>query len=130
MLYLKCFGIWFLFVILAILNGTIRNELISPEFGDYAGHVASTIILSAIIFIITFLFIKQQQISSKNTLFLIGLSWLTLTITFEFLFGHYVVKHPWSVLLADYNIFNGRLWILVLITTFFSPLLSSKIISK
>jgi hypothetical protein len=29
---------------------------------------------------------------------------------FEFLVGHYVMGHPWSRLLHDYNILAGRLW--------------------
>lgn len=37
----------------------------------------------------------------------IGCIWLMLTPSFEFLFGHYVMGHPWSRLLYDYNLFAG-----------------------
>jgi apolipoprotein N-acyltransferase len=40
---------------------------------------------------------------------------LLATIAFEFGFGHFVAGHSWSKLLADYNVFNGRLWLLVLV---------------
>jgi hypothetical protein len=30
-------------------------------------------------------------------------------------------------LLKDYDIFRGRLWLIVLVTTFFAPLLASKL---
>ena len=59
---------------------------------------------------------------TKIDLLLIGALWLTLTVVFEFGFGHYVIGHPWKYLLADYNIFKGRLWSLVLLVTFVSPL--------
>jgi hypothetical protein len=36
--------------------------------------------------------------------------------------------HPWQKLFADYNIFNGRLWLLVLINNISAPLISGKII--
>ena len=52
---------------------------------------------------------------------LFGLIWLALTVVFEFLFGHYVVGHPWSRLLHDYNILQGRVWALVLIWTAVVP---------
>jgi ABC-type glycerol-3-phosphate transport system permease component len=45
----------------------------------------------------------------------IGTIWLILTVAFEFFFGRYVGNHPWSRLLADYNLLAGRLWGLVLL---------------
>jgi len=30
-----------------------------------------------------------------------------MTVAFEFLFGYYVAKRPWSVLLHDYNLSQG-----------------------
>jgi len=51
----------------------------------------------------------------------VGLIWLGLTVAFEFLFGHYVVGHPWSKLLYDYNVFAGRVWVAVLIWVTVAP---------
>jgi hypothetical protein len=48
-----------------------------------------------------------------------------LTLAFEFLAGHYLFGNPWSKLLADYNLLRGHIWVLVLITTAFGPLLSA-----
>jgi hypothetical protein len=42
--------------------------------------------------------------------------WVGLTVLFEFVFGHYVLGNSWDVLLADYRIWQGRLWSLVLIS--------------
>ena len=50
-----------------------------------------------------------------------------LTIAFECLFGHYVMGLSWQSIWADYNVFQGRLWPLVLIVTLFGPLLAGKI---
>jgi len=49
--------------------------------------------------------------------------WLIMTIIFEFGFGHDIMKHLWSKLLADYNLLQGRLWVLVLIYTVIFPYL-------
>ena len=48
--------------------------------------------------------------------------WLVLSLLFEFGFFHYVMHEPWEKLLADYNIFRGRLLIIVWLTTLFLPL--------
>ena len=52
---------------------------------------------------------------------MIGAMWLGLTLAFEFLVGHYVFHTSWNELLADYNLLNGRLWLLVLATTLIAP---------
>jgi len=41
------------------------------------------------------------------------MTWLVLTLAFEFLFGHYVGGHSWRSLLDDYDLLSGRLWVLV-----------------
>jgi hypothetical protein len=57
----------------------------------------------------------------------LGIFWTVLTLAFETLFGHYVLGVSWELLLAEYNIFQGRLWPLVLLVTWFGPLLAAKL---
>lgn len=117
MLLLKSLAIWFLFAVLAIINGP-------------AAHVIGTITFITIQFIVVYFFIKKIALTESRKLLFTGLFWLTLTICFEFIFGHYVMGHSWEKLLADYNIFEGRLWCLVLLNTLFSPLICGKILSR
>jgi hypothetical protein len=44
-------------------------------------------------------------------------------VAFEFGFGHYVQHDPWSELLAQYNVFAGNLWPMVLLVEFLTPAL-------
>jgi len=130
-LLLCALGVWLVLVIAAILNGTLRNSFISPRAGEYAGHVISTIILVCVILVVTYLFLSVIKIDYTVTdLLLVGALWLVMTVLFEFVFGHYVIGHPWAKLLADYNILEGRVWILVLIATFLAPLLAGLILRK
>ncbi|OYD13649.1 hypothetical protein CH333_10545 [candidate division WOR-3 bacterium JGI_Cruoil_03_44_89] len=130
-LFLYAFGVWFIFVIAAILNGGFRESFVTPKVGEYAGHVISTIIFICVILAGTYLFISNLKIDyNKTDLVLIGAFWLILTILFEFGFGHYVIGHSWSRLFADYNILKGRVWSLVLLTTFIAPLVVGTILKK
>ena len=61
------------------------------------------------------------QIESSSQAFVIGGMWLIMTILFEFIFGHFIMRHPWSKLLHDYNLLKGRVWLLVLIWTAVAP---------
>lgn len=128
MLFIKSFGVWVLFAILAVINGVVRNQYIAPGVGEYAGHVISSVILISLILIVTFLFVRYLKETASKGLLLIGIFWLMLTVVFEFVFGHYVAGHPWERLLADYHIAKGRLWSLVLLTTFLAPLVCGKVI--
>jgi len=114
-------GIWFLFVLLAIINGTLRVALIIPLVGAYIGHVISSIIFIAVIFTVTWFYIKSRRITSKKIAFQIGLIWFVLTVAFEFLFGHFVMNNSWDALIHDYNILEGRVWLLVLAAIMFAP---------
>ena len=118
--------IWFFFAALAILNGLIRNSVYGPMVGELAAHQISTIIFCLIILLVTLIFVKTIK-PEDSELIWIGFFWLCLTIAFEFVFGHYVIGHPWSRLFADYNLLQGRVWLAVLITTLFAPLVVRKV---
>jgi hypothetical protein len=53
---------------------------------------------------------------------IVGSWWLSLTLAFEFLVGHYALHKSWATLLADYDIRRGRIWVAALITTLLAPL--------
>ncbi|MGL5512785.1 MAG: hypothetical protein ACRDBM_06040 [Sporomusa sp.] len=113
---------WGILVILAIINGGIREEFMSVHVGEQVGHIISSIILYSVVLLVAYIFVNRVGIEYKpNAMLATGLYWFILTIGFEFIFGHYVAGHSWERLLADYNILNGRIWILVLITVLCAP---------
>jgi antibiotic biosynthesis monooxygenase (ABM) superfamily enzyme len=124
---LRSFLIWLLLAILANINGGLRNAFVTPAFGEHAGHIISSIVFCIVIFLITWLTIPWMKPAGKRESWIIGGFWLLLTAAFEFIFGHYVVGHSWERLFADYNIFAGRVWSLVLLTTFFAPFVSASL---
>jgi hypothetical protein len=52
---------------------------------------------------------------------MIGAVWLTLTVVFEFVFGHFAMGHSWEVLFSAYDPRTGHLWWLVLLTLLLAP---------
>jgi hypothetical protein len=108
--------VWVLLVVLAILNGLVREAVVSPRVGSAAGHVVSSILLAGLIALTAWLSIPWIAPGTARRAW-----WLSLTVAFEFLAGHYAFGHPWPRLLADYNVLRGRVWLLVLATTFVAP---------
>jgi len=113
---------WFGMPILAILNAAIREKAYKKSVGELAAHQISTVTLIIFIGIYTWLISLGWKLESTGQAFIVGIIWLVLTVSFEFIFGRLVMKHPWERLFHDYNIFKGRIWILILIWTLFVPL--------
>jgi hypothetical protein len=127
MMLLRAFAIWLILVVLAILNGTIRNYLILPLAGEKAAHIISSVTLSILIIAVAWFSIGWIHPNTVGEAIGLGCFWLVLTVLFEFGAGHYLFKNSWEKLLADYNIFKGRIWVLVLLATLFAPYLAVRI---
>jgi hypothetical protein len=124
--YLKAASLWLGFLVVAIVCGFIREKFLVPGIGPVGGRALGTLLVAVIIFGMIYAYIGQLAGASRAALFKLGLGWTMATIMFEFLFGHYVMGHAWESLWADYNVFQGRLWPLVLLVTLFGPLLARK----
>lgn len=120
MVYAAC---WLGMVMLAIFNGVIRERVYGQFMREPAAHQLSTfvglVLFGVYIWVVTGLF----TIETSRQALLLGTMWLIMTVVFEFGFGHYIMKHSWSKLFHDYNIFEGRIWVLVLIWTAVAPYL-------
>ena len=128
MLYLKSLGIWFILAVSAIVVATFRVGVLLPPFGEQTAHQVGTLLYLIVQFFIIYFFIKKLKLKEIKTLLGIGIFWVVITVIFEFVFGHYVMGHSWQKLFADYNLLNGRLWVLVLINNIVAPLISGKIV--
>jgi hypothetical protein len=118
---------WVGLVILAILNGTIRVAVYGPFMSDLSAHQVSTAIGLSLFGIYIWIFTGIFRIASSKQAIVIGVMWLSMTIIFELLFGHYVIGHSFAKLFEDYNVLKGRVWLLVLIWTTVAPYLFYRI---
>ncbi|HNF43678.1 MAG TPA: hypothetical protein PLT49_08420 [Ferruginibacter sp.] len=111
-IFLKYFLAWFPMLLLAIGNGALREFVFRKYMGELPAHQLSTFSLLLLFTIyIRFVIHWIPPVSARQAL-LIGLFWLALTLLFEFGFGRYR-GNSWEKLLADYNILEGRLWLLI-----------------
>jgi hypothetical protein len=120
--YPLALAVWLLLFVVAFSLGAMRELLIAPAIGEQAAHVVGTLGFVAVLLGITAVFVRHiRPRCSPTDLWLVGLLWLALTAAFEFLFFHYATGKPWEVLLADYNVLRGRIWVLVPLTELFGP---------
>ena len=124
MIVVKAIAVWLLILVLAVLNGALREAVLRPALGKPFALVLSGILLSALILVVAFLLVPRfGQVGRAQALYL-GLLWLVLTLAFELGFGRWVQGRSWSELLRAYTFEDGNLWPLVLVVTFLAPYLA------
>jgi hypothetical protein len=129
-LIIKALGVWIILLILAINNGFLRQKVLLGPLGESRAHQVSSVILSVAIFLLSYVFVKLQSEYGISAFAIVGILWLCMTIAFEFIFGHYVMKHSWQKLIEDYNLAKGRIWVVVLIVTLAAPILCAIMLKK
>ena len=121
---------WFIFPLIGILNGTLRELTYKKIVGDLPAHQISTATGIIFFWIIFYFIFRKWKIESVKNAFIVGFVWLLLTILFEFGFGHYIMGNSWEKLFHDYNLAEGRVWILFLIWITVAPFVFYKIFIK
>jgi hypothetical protein len=119
-------AVWLLLLGLAIANGAVREALLVPRIGAPAAHIVSTLSLCLLILLATWLTAPWVRPPNPAGAWRLGLIWVGLTLSFEFLAGHYLFGASWTTLLTDYDLRRGRVWALVPITTLLAPVLAGR----
>ena len=106
---------------LGVANAGVRELVYADRVGELAAHQISTATLLAALTYYLWLVDQRWPVPTTRTALAIGGIWAALTVLFEFGLGHYVLRSPWSDLLANYNLADGRIWVLVPVWMAFAP---------
>jgi hypothetical protein len=117
----RAVAVWLGLALLASLNGAFRESVLVPRMSETAARAISTVMLSVVILMAALAAIGWISPAPHRDAWRIGVLWVVLTLAFEFLAGHYLFRIPWRELTRDYNILQGRIWVLVLIVTAVAP---------
>jgi len=118
----KSLEVWLFVALAAMMNGMFRSLFLVPRLGDHAAHVLSVLMLMIFVLLFSSVLVNRFLREYVNSdLFLIGFLWMTMSVSVDFLFEYFVMDVPWRVILHDYDLFSGRIWLLVLVTEFIGP---------
>ncbi len=107
--------------VLGIVNGAIRELRYKDRVGAKAADqisAASLIVLLALYFVALQ---RRWPLGTRRVALEVGAAWAVLTVLFEFGFGHYVDRKSWSELVENYDLADGKLWVVVLAWIAFGP---------
>jgi len=125
-MYSRALTVWGGLLVLAIVNGALREATMAPALGQAAAHAVSSLTLAAAILILAWMTIDWIAPPTPAAAWRVGAFWLALTVAFEFLAGHYIFGSSWRRLLADYDLVHGRLWVVVLAATAAAPFVAGR----
>jgi hypothetical protein len=114
---------WLAMPVIGIANGALRVVTYQEALGDMAAHQLSCLTGIALFSLYAWFLAQRWPFSSGRQALMVGLTWMVLTIAFEFSFGLLVARQPLSALLVDYNVLTGHFWPFVLLTIGFAPYL-------
>ncbi len=117
----KIVKVWALLLGAMVLNGMFRELFLRPVAGDQVAEKASPILGLMIVLAVTRPFLQSLVPMPSRDLWRIGAWWVGLTVTFEFVFGHFVSGRTWTELVSAYAFWNGELWPLVLLALVVAP---------
>lgn len=76
----RALAVWFLLLILAVINGGVRDTWLSPRFGDTVGRAFSSLLLCGLILLATWLTIGWIRRATAREALGSGTPWLVLTL--------------------------------------------------
>jgi len=98
-------------VVLGVVNGAARRGY-EGALGGVRAHQLSSLTLLALLSPWVARTERRHPLPSTRDALLVGLSWATATVGFEFGVGHYINRDSWRELLQAYNLTQGRLWVI------------------
>ncbi|NIR44183.1 MAG: hypothetical protein GWN99_08675 [Gemmatimonadetes bacterium] len=118
----RALAVWLLLFVIAVASGAARGTLLQPRLGEAKAHVVGTLAVVAIFAFVIWLLVPWVAPTLQPArLWQVGLLWLGLTIVFETALARWVLDEPWHKVVDAYNVVQGRIWILVLLTVLIWP---------
>ena len=122
----RAFAVWCGFVLMAVINGAVRESLIAPQLGAVRGGQLSAMLLALMILLVTYFSIRWITPRTSRDAWLVGFGWLLLVLLFEFGLGR-AQGMAWSAMLEEYKFWTGKLWVLVLLAATTAPFLTGRL---
>ena len=123
MSFAKLLKAWLIILPCMIANGVLRELVLKQLVPAQVAEAISVAIGIAIVLVLTRWLLHPLAGKAPSELVRASVTLVLLTVAFEFLFGHYVDRKSWSDLVANYEIWNGKLWPIALATIAFTPFL-------
>jgi hypothetical protein len=122
----RALAIWLLLLVLATANGLLREGVLLQVLPRTMAFVCGGLLLITTILVVSALTIHWLGRLQAGGYLLVGLSWLALTVCFEFGFG-LARGRSMTSLLDAYRFRDGDIWPIVLLAIALAPLIAAHV---
>ena len=123
----RALAVWLLIALVEIVHGSLRRILLVPRVGEWRSAQIGAVVGALLILGVALLAIRWMGARSTGTLLGIGLLWLVLMLSFEFLAGRHLSGYSWERILSEYDLLRGGLLSLGMLVLALSPLLAARV---
>jgi hypothetical protein len=123
--WLRALLVWMLIIVLETAHGFVRVVFIAAAIGDLRARQWGVLVGSVLVLLVTLSLFRWMKANTSRLQFIIGGSWVALTVTFEILLGR-ATGARWDRLLSDYNPAQGGFMLLGLALMFLAPWLVAR----
>ena len=120
MAVVRALVVWFAILVLAFVNGLLRQAVLLRSFERSVAFTLSGLILITGIVVVSVLSIRWLGRFTLPQYLALGLLWLVLTLAFEFGFG-LLRGNSMATLLDAYHFRDGNIWPIVLVAVLLAP---------
>ncbi|MEZ5570247.1 MAG: hypothetical protein R3E54_18240 [Halioglobus sp.] len=119
--------VWFGIACLAVCNGLLRDSLLVPALGERTALSVSGLLLSGIVFGVTWLAFRFLGARlSRRAYLMIGAQWVCMTLLLDSALGG-LRGQTWREFLQVFDVSAGNLFVLVLLASLLAPLTVARI---
>lgn len=111
---------WLPMIGIAFLNASLRELVLTKRMSGLRAHQLSVLTLTTLVAFYAALVFPYLRITGYGQAAAAGITWMLLTVCFEFGLG-LLVGTPWNRMLEEYNIAAGQLWVLFLLVLLSLP---------
>jgi len=127
MLVLRSTLTWFLFVVVAVGNGLLRQQWLESWLPSSLVLPVSGLLLCCWVALLCFILFPWLSQRRSGRYWWVGGGWVTATLMFEIVFGHWGLGRSWHDLFQVLAFWHGDLFILVLTVTLVMPRICARI---
>jgi hypothetical protein len=80
-----------------------------------------------LIFAVAYVLVRWINAGDNRQLLIVGITWASLTVLFEFGLGLLVLGYPWDRILEDYDLTRGGFMGIGIVFMFFAPFLTVRL---
>ncbi len=111
---------WLVLLVVAFLNGAVRQLAYPSKLGDFAARQVSTGVGAVALGVAIWFILRRWPLSRAAHAWATGALWAALTVVFEIA----LVRgggRPWDDVFAQYALWNGSLWPLLILWVLAAP---------